>query len=128
ANLVGTSVGKLNPKLPGNQYFSPGNFTGGNAGDYPTTAAVMANPALRTYGTLPRNFFNGPGTTNIDMSIIKNTKIRERVNVQFRADFFNLLNHAEFSNPNLNISSQNFGKIQDTADPRIIQFALRFAF
>jgi hypothetical protein len=63
------------------------------------------------------------------MSIAKSTSLfREKVKVEFRADFFNIFNHTEFSNPDTNITGQFFGQILDTADPRIIQLAARFSF
>ena len=54
--------------------------------------------------------------------------ISERITVEFRADFFNLLNNAQFETPVTNISDPNFGKIQDTASPRILQLAARLTF
>jgi hypothetical protein len=128
ANLVGGRVTTLNPKNGGNFYFNPSNFAGDPMLDYPSVASVLANPALRTYGTLPRNFFRGPGQTNIDVSVIKNTRLLERLNLQFRADFFNVLNHAEFGNPDTGITSGTFGQVLGTAAPRIIQLALRLQF
>jgi hypothetical protein len=50
------------------------------------------------------------------------------VRSELRADFFNVLNHAQFNNPSLNISSPLFGQISSTGDPRIIQLALRLTF
>ena len=52
----------------------------------------------------------------------------DRLQMEFRADFFNLLNHAEFANPNTNIDDPNFGKLQNTYTPREIQLALRLMF
>jgi hypothetical protein len=51
------------------------------------------------YGNLPRNFFRGPDYRNFDFSVVKNTPITERVNMQLRADFYNLLNHPNFASP-----------------------------
>ena len=56
------------------------------------------------------------------------TPITERLGAEFRADFFNLLNNAQFETPNTNISDPNFGQVQDTANPRIIQLAVRLTF
>jgi Carboxypeptidase regulatory-like domain/TonB dependent receptor len=50
-------------------------------------------------GNVPINSIAGPGALNLDMSIIKNTKIFERLNTQFRAEFFNVLNHTDFASP-----------------------------
>jgi hypothetical protein len=96
---------------------------------FPSNAAAMANPALRTYGSLPRNAFRGPGRTNLDLAIGKMTPIfREKLNMEFRAEFFNIFNHTQFANPTTNISSALFGQITTTFDPRIIQFGVKFLF
>jgi hypothetical protein len=52
----------------------------------------------------------------------------ERVAFQVRAEFFNIFNHAEFQEPDTNISSNTFGQVISTYDPRIIQFGGRFTF
>ncbi len=56
-------------------------------------------PGTRHYGTLGRNSLVGPTYKQWDLSIYKNTAITERVSVQLRADFFNILNHPNFANP-----------------------------
>ena len=60
--------------------------------------------------------------------MIKRTKVTELQAIEFRGEFFNLLNHAQFNNPSGNIGSPNFGAITTTRDPRIIQFALKYLF
>jgi hypothetical protein len=77
------------------------------------------------------------------MALSKTTAITERVNLEFRAEFFNIANHANFLNPNVvnsyqgfltgsgsgtNPNSNLFGQITSTYDPRIIQLALRLSF
>ena len=86
---------------------------------------------MRTYGTVPRNLFNGPGRTNVNFAIAKNTALwSERVSLLFRAEFFNLFNHAQFADPNTNITSSTFGRITNVIQDsqRIIQFALKLGF
>ncbi|HEY7856491.1 MAG TPA: hypothetical protein VIC32_08600, partial [Terriglobales bacterium] len=104
----------LNPELPGNHYFNKTTFSRN------VTAAAP-------YG-LPRGMFRGPGAVNLDLAVVKHTKFGENTDVEIRGEGFNLLNHAEFNNPNLNIRSGNFGRITGTADPRIVQLALRISF
>ncbi len=77
----------------------------------------------------------GPGIVNLDMSISKTTAITERLKLEIRGDFFNILNHTEFANPDTNIEDQGFtfGQIPDTGVAgdewqRIIQLAARFSF
>ena len=83
---------------------------------------------MRTYGTLPRNFLRSPGGYNINIAFSKTTALTERTSVEMRADVFNLINHAEFGNPDVNINSRTFGQILYTAPPRVVQLALRFKF
>jgi hypothetical protein len=141
ANLVGGGVVIFDPKTPqtfnsrtGNFYFNPANFSNCSLsaacpGGFPSSAQAIANAALRTFGSLPRNAFRGPGRTNFDLALAKTTPIfRERVKLEFRAEAFNILNHAEFNNPSTTITSSLFGQITGTADPRIIQLAARITF
>jgi hypothetical protein len=60
--------------------------------------------------------------------VLKRTKVTEEQEVEFRAEYFNLFNHAQFLNPNGSIGSPNFGLISATRDPRLIQFALKYKF
>ena len=63
------------------------------------------------------------------MSLAKLINIREAQTLQFRAEFFNTFNHSQFNNPNLQVNSSTFGLISSTlVNPRIIQFALKYAF
>jgi hypothetical protein len=72
----------------------------GNPAQWITNAATAFSvPAANSFGNLGRNAFYGPGFANVDLALIKNTKITERVNVQFRADAFDLFNHPNFGNP-----------------------------
>jgi hypothetical protein len=82
------------------------------------------------YGTSGRNMLRGPGVNNWDFAIVKNTRFRDSMNVQFRSEFFNLWNHAGFENPVSDITSPNFGQILQTRpnNERQIQMVLRFEF
>jgi hypothetical protein len=85
---------------------------------------VMPNP-----GTLGRDTFTLPGWSNLDFSVIKDTKITETKTVQFRAEFFNVLNEATFGYLGTTVGSPGFGTSYTTATAeRQIQFALRFIF
>jgi hypothetical protein len=66
----------------------------------------------------------GPGRHNWDLSLFKNIKATEIVNLQFRAEAFNGWNHARFRSPNIKASSRDFGPISDAGHLRLIQFAL----
>jgi hypothetical protein len=62
--------------------------------------SVLIPPALGTIGNAGRNNFRDLGFKNWDVSVIKETKWKERLTAQFRAEFFNVLNYANFSDPN----------------------------
>ena len=62
-------------------------------------SSILIPPAFGTYGTSGRDIFRDGGFRNWDLSIFKTFKFRERLNAQFRAEFFNFLNHPTFSNP-----------------------------
>ena len=65
----------------------------------------------------------------MDFSVIKRTPIRENMNLDFRAEFFNIFNFVNFSNPSGSLTSSAFGTIRSTeGNPRVIQFALKLAF
>jgi hypothetical protein len=86
----------------------------------------------------------GPGFHRLDLSFFKTTKLTERFTLQFRSEFFNILNHPNFNAPNFggngvvaisnsgNFTSSNFGRIGSTRDapydPRQIQFALKLLY
>ena len=111
------------------------NGTGGG------TATAATNPFFRRvgsgtslalgggrFGSMGRNVFHGPGDMIFDFTMMKRTKIGENKILEFRSEFFNIFNHANFGNPNGSIGSANFGRVTTTRDPRLIQFALKFSF
>jgi hypothetical protein len=80
-------------------------------------------------GSAPRTICCGPGINNFDFSVQKITPIGERVKSEFRAEFFNVLNHAQFLNPSGNFEDgPDFGRIKRARDGRLIQFALKLSF
>jgi hypothetical protein len=105
-----------------------------------------ATPPTGRVGTAGRDQYYGPGLVNFDFAAAKKFFLKgERVQLHFRADFFNLFNHTNFSNPITNQSNANFGKITSTVGsavatavgttaglvgggPRVIQFSLRLQF
>jgi hypothetical protein len=95
---------------------------------------VFFNPAAGTLGTMQRRFFSGTWFNNYDFSILKDTRLTERNSIQFRADFYNLINHANFFVGDQNVNSASFGKITSQyysvsgVGPRLIQFGLYYKF
>jgi hypothetical protein len=104
-----------------NQYFNPNAFI---------------VPVSGTYGNVGRNTLTGPGLAELDLSASKNTRLSERFNLQFRAEFFNILNHANFGTPNpvvfssaSTVPAPTAGVITYTASTsRQIQFGLKLLF
>jgi hypothetical protein len=96
---------------------------------FKTACFVVIPFGTPRFGDAPRNPVEGPGLFTVDSSIFKNTKIGERINTQFRVEFFNMFNHTNFQVPTNDISSALFGQITSTAtSPRTIQVALKLTF
>jgi len=93
------------------------------------TTAYVPN-ARGEFGSAPRTEgqLRGPGMVTFDIGILKHFPITDRQRLEFRAEFFNLPNHANFGNPQTNFNSSAFGRISSAADPRITQFALKYWF
>jgi hypothetical protein len=102
------------------------------------TAAFVAAPK-GTFGNAGRNTVIGPRTNSADFSVLKSTRITERLKLQFRGEFFNVFNHPNFALPNVTINSSAFGTIASTTDvangnplgdggPRLVQLALKLVF
>ena len=145
ADLVGNTVTILNPKAfptltnpnagtssAGNYYFNPANFDINNLLTLDSMAQTDASTLpYYTYGTFPRNGMRGPGQTNLDLTIAKHFRVRERYDVELRGDAFDVLNHAEFANPDLIPTDSTFGQISTTLSQspgRILQLALHISF
>jgi hypothetical protein len=86
---------------------------------------AFAQPARGTQGNAARNILDGPGFKNFDFSVSKNSHLTERVNLQFRTEFFNIANHPNFGLPNGNISDNARGTITSVANGRTIQIGLK---
>jgi hypothetical protein len=99
--------------------------------------AAFTVPAAGTWGNLGRYIARGPGYWEVDAALEKKTALSDKVNVKFRAEGFNLLNHPIFNDPASNISSAaSFGQITSvlntgavgTGTPRRLQLMLRLEF
>jgi hypothetical protein len=88
------------PAVCNNAANTPALMTSLNTfGCYAKGNSAMIPPALGTFGTMGRNTFRDSGFRNWDFSVAKNWKFGERFGAQFRAEFFNVLNHPNFANP-----------------------------
>ena len=108
ANCLGAGVS-------GNFYFNPNAFD-------------CANVPIFSFGNSGRNILRGPGLNNFDLSVGRTFKFAESKSVEFRSEFFNAFNHAQFFNPDHGGGSGTFGQITQARDPRIMQFALKLYF
>src|SRR5579885_203875 len=91
--------------------------------------AAFGLPPVGAFGTVGKGAVRGPNSITYDGGLFKDFPfLRERCRVQFRAEFFNLLNRVNFNNPGTTFSSAGFGSIKGAGDPRIGQLALKFVF
>jgi hypothetical protein len=99
------------PRNPAHRFFSKTAFT---------------TEPLGQFGNANQRFFHGPGLNNWDMAVHKDTVIRENMSIQFRAEFFNVFNHAQFNAPSGDYNSSLFGIVTTAGNPRIGQLSLKF--
>ena len=85
-------------------------------------------PVNAPNGNLGRDAFREPGFWQLDSSVNKSFRIRETMRLQFRSEFFNILNKTNLSPPTATTTSAAFGTIRSTFQPRYIQFALKLVF
>jgi hypothetical protein len=119
-NQVGPVV-TVNPRKP-----NPACPTTDGTGCYFLPSAFAVNADLGTFGTADRRFFHGPGFNNTDFGMLKRTTIRENYAFDLRIEFFNIFNHAQFTNPGGNITGSAFGIVTNARDPRIGQVSAKF--
>lgn len=116
------------PNAGPNGYFNPAAFS------QPGTVLNVNGTPIILFGNLARRLARGPGTENLDFSLFRNFAIRERYNLQFRAETFNLTNTPAFllpsaNSPALTIGNSSFGKLtSSSATGRQIQFGLKLYF
>jgi len=101
-------------------YFGPTIGAAGSVFTLPTPDAP--------FGNLGRNAFRAPGYADWDLGVNKNFLITEQVKLQFRSEFFNVLNHTNLGIPNQQANSTSFGSITGTFPARQVQFALKLMF
>lgn len=107
---------KLNPRGPGNLGFNPDAFTENTV-------------APGTIGNAPRTVCCGPGINDWELAFLKITPLSERFKLEFRGEMYNAFNHAQFFQPDGNITDgSDFGRVKRARDPRLVQFALKLTF
>jgi len=130
ADQMVSSVQTFNPRRmqtfngsSGNFWFDPSSFQADNC-------IGAGSCSLGFYGSYARNSFHGPRHSNFDLALEKSTNlIGEQTKLVFRAEAFNIFNHAEFRPPaSTSVTSGTFGQISGTYAPRILQLALKLTF
>jgi Carboxypeptidase regulatory-like domain len=92
---------------------------------------AFVQPTTAAYGNTPKNGYYGPGLTTFDASLSRSIPLHESLAVQLRADAFNALNHPNFANPGVSLTSTSFGEVTGTVSgyaPRVLQFAATVSF
>jgi hypothetical protein len=123
-NLDGNATDR--PDVVGNTALGGGRSRAAQITEFFNMAAFA--PARGLYGTAGRNNITGPGATTWNVSAFKEFRYRENLRFQFRTDFFNFFNEVNFGAPNATYTSPKFGQLTSAADPRILQFGLKFLF
>jgi carboxypeptidase family protein len=123
-----TGINRDKAKLTG---VSPARPAGSDRTVWFNPAAFAVND-IGTFGEVGAGAYYGPSLRSFDMGFFKSFKTNERINTQFRAEFFNIFNQVNFDNPNTRVTAAGFGSITRThpsaGDPRIIQFGLKLLF
>jgi hypothetical protein len=117
--------------------------SGGGTGDCPAgkhcvnwlnnaafSVPVQSGPGTG-FGNVAKGTLRGPASTNWSGAVVRQFPVFRETNIEFRAEYFNMLNHTILNNPSVNnpaASSTTFGTITGSADPRIAQFALKYTF
>ncbi len=138
ANNSGTGIGQDRANFVGDPYGSgacaAAKITTKPCVDWLNPASFQAN-ATGTFGNIGKGSIRLPGSFTWDMDLVKNVSFTERWKLQFRAEFFNAFNRANFMDDSASLtnfqklsSTNNFGAIQQAADPRIGQLALKLFF
>jgi hypothetical protein len=114
AKLINSQVNGRSTKDNLNAYINPAAFS-------------RALPG--TFGNSGRGMLRGPGQWNLDFSLFKDIPFSERYKLQFRSEWFNLFNHANFGDPTTSLDSPSYGVIRSTTvNARLVQFALKLMF
>ena len=104
-NYTGAPIQILDPRASSSHFFFD--------------KSPFSQEVLGVAGNANRRFFHGPGLANWNASLVKRNTIRERFSSELRIEFFNIFNHAQFTNPVGNFTSGTFARVTSARDPRI---------
>jgi hypothetical protein len=115
------------PNITGPVQYSSGSSDARAAG-WIANPSVFVPAAIGQLGNLSRNAVRGPGAWGADLSVLKNFRLFEGKTIQFRAEAYNVLNHPNLGNPNLNLRNSDFNRIINRNGNRMMQMGVRFLF
>ncbi len=124
------------PEITGFYSSRPDVIADPNSGPH-TAAEWVSRSAFRRldplteagrFGNAGRSIVRGPGISNVDLSLLKTAALSESLRLQFRAECFNIANHANLGLPANDLASPNFGRILESGPPRLFQFGLKLVY
>jgi len=122
-----TARGVDRPNVVGDWKLSSDRPKGEKVARYFNRAAFVGNK-VGEFGNLGYNALRGPGLFNLDLGLFKKIQLWEKRRIEFRAEGFNALNHANFNNPDGSLASPTFGVIRSAGASRLVQFGLKYVF
>lgn len=122
-----TAAGNDRPDLVGNPNLGDGRSRGDRIAQFFNTSAFAPN-AIGRFGNLGRTTMTGPAFSNSDLAAVKNFALSERFRLQFRSEFYNVLNQVNFDLPANTVTANTFGRLTSAQPPRVIQFAIKLTY
>lgn len=110
------------------QFMNPRKGNPGAGTDPYFNTSLFSHEAVGQLGDSNRRYFHGPGLNNWDLALLKDLRLTESKRLEFRAEFFNVYNHAQFGLPQGNILNSSFGFVTSANPARIGQLAAKFYF
>ena len=132
-NILNKNGGAMLARIKSNSYLNPSASLFVTAPPVPFSAAASTGgPQAIDYGNSSIGAVRGPGNDNWDMTLAKITRVgglREDATLDFRAEFFNVWNHAQYANPATGVGTASYSVINaSSVAPRLIQFAVKYVF
>jgi hypothetical protein len=119
----GFPAGTMRPNVTGDP-----RLTSGSTLQHYFNTAAFTHPANFQFGNAPRSVLRGPGSDSVDASVAKTFTVTERLKTEFRGEFFNLFNFANFDVPGHTLGNPDFGIINTAKAARTVQLVLRVIF
>ncbi|HEX4066249.1 MAG TPA: carboxypeptidase regulatory-like domain-containing protein [Acidobacteriaceae bacterium] len=128
ADISKTNLNEDRAQYSGGNVYGPGACKPNSACKNYIVPSVFSLPATGTFGNVVKGSFRGPGYFDWDAGLIRSFALKEKTSLDFRAEYFNILNRANFLNPVSSVSGADFGGITSADDPRIAQLSLKLLF